>query len=188
MKQEYMKRILILTLLVLSTATAAFAQKVTVSGTVKDSDGNPLPGVYVLDKQAKAKGTATDVDGKYELSVASEGFIEFSCLGFESLLEPVNGRAKIDVVLKSEAAKLDDVVVIAYGTAKKSDLTGAVAVVDMKSLGDVPASSVSSALQGRIAGMDMMSSTGEPGAEASIQIRGARPSAQEMRLLSSSMA
>ena len=62
----------------------------------------------------------------------------------------------------------------AYGTAKKSDLTGAVAVVDMKSLGDVPASSVSSALQGRIAGMDMMSSTGEPGAEASIQIRGAR--------------
>ena len=158
-----MKRILIFTLLLFLSAAMSFAQSIKVSGTVKDSDGNPLPGVYVLDKQAKAKGTATDVDGKYELSVASEGFIEFSCLGFESLLEPVNGRAKIDVVLKSEAAKLDDVVVIAYGTAKKSDLTGAVAVVDMKSLGDVPASSVSSALQGRIAGMDMMSSTGEPG-------------------------
>ncbi len=174
MKHEYMKRILILTLLVLSSAASAFAQSVKVSGTVKDSEGNPLPGVYVIDKQAAAKGTATDVDGKYELNVVSEGFIEFSCLGFESLLEPVNGRTKIDVVLKSEAAKLDDVVVIAYGTSKKSDLTGAVSVVDMKSLADVPASSVSSALQGRIAGMDMMSSTGEPGAEASIQIRGAR--------------
>lgn len=169
-----MKRILIFTLLLFLSAAMSFAQSIKVSGTVKDSEGNPMPGVYVLDKQSKTKGTATDSDGKYEITVAKNGFLEFSCLGFESKLEPVNGRVKIDVVMKSDAAKLDDVVVIAYGTAKKSDLTGAVSVVDMKSLNDIPASSVSSALQGRVAGMDMMSSTGEPGAEASIQIRGAR--------------
>ena len=169
-----MKRILIFTFLLLFSATMSFAQSIKVSGTVKDSEGNPMPGVYVLDKQSKTRGTATDSDGKYEITVAKNGFLEFSCLGFESKLEPVNGRVKIHVALKSDAAKLDDVVVIAYGTAKKSDLTGAVSVVDMKSLNDIPASSVSSALQGRVAGMDMMSSTGEPGAEASIQIRGAR--------------
>ena len=169
-----MKKILFLTMLLLSSAAISFAQSIKVRGTVKDGEGNPLPGVYVIDKQSKARGTSTDVDGKYEISVASDGFIEFSCLGFESKLERVSGREKVDVVLKSDAAKLDDVVVIAYGTAKKQDLTGAVSVVDMKSLHDVPAASVSSALQGRIAGMDMMSSTGEPGAEASIQIRGSR--------------
>jgi outer membrane cobalamin receptor protein len=169
-----MKRILIFTLLLFLSATMSFAQSIKVSGTVKDSEGNPMPGVYVLDKQSKTKGTATDTDGKYEITVSKNGFLEFSCLGFESKLEQVNGRVKIDVVMKSDAAKLDDVVVIAYGTAKKSDLTGAVSVVDMKSLNDIPAASVSSALQGRVAGMDMMSSTGEPGAEASIQIRGAR--------------
>ena len=169
-----MKKILVLAIMMLSFAVAGFSQTIKVSGTVKDNEGNPLPGVYVIDKQSKTKGTATDVDGKYEISVASDGFIEFSCIGFESRLESVGGRNKIDIVLKSDAAKLDDVVVIAYGTSKKSDLTGAVSVVDMKSLNDVPAASVSSALQGRIAGMDMMSSTGEPGAEASIQIRGSR--------------
>ena len=142
-----MKRILIFTFLLLFSAAMSFAQSIKVSGTVKDSEGNPMPGVYVLDKQSKTKGTATDTDGKYEITVAKNGFLEFSCLGFESKLEPVNGRVKIDVVLKSDAAKLDDVVVIAYGTAKKSDLTGAVSVVDMKSLNDIPASSVSSALQ-----------------------------------------
>lgn len=142
-----MKRILIFTFLLLFSAAMSFAQSIKVSGTVKDSEGNPMPGVYVLDKQSKTKGTATDTDGKYEITVAKNGFLEFSCLGFESKLEPVNGRVKIDVVLKSDAAKLDDVVVIAYGTAKKSDLTGAVSVVDMKSLNDIPASSVSSAFR-----------------------------------------
>ena len=169
-----MKKILILTLLLLSLPFATFAQSIKVEGTVKDGEGNPLPGVYVVDKQSKTNGTSTDVDGKYAITVASDGFLEFSFLGFETLLESVGGRTVIDIGMRPESAKLNDVVVIAYGTAKKSDLTGAVAVVDMKSLNDVPAASVSSALQGRIAGMDMMSSTGEPGAEASIQIRGSR--------------
>lgn len=123
-----MKKILIFTLLLFLSATMSFAQSIKVSGTVKDSEGNPMPGVYVLDKQSKTKGTATDTDGKYEITVSKNGFLEFSCLGFESKLEQVNGRVKIDVVMKSDAAKLDDVVVIAYGTAKKSDLTGAVII------------------------------------------------------------
>ena len=126
MKHVYMKKILVLAIMMLSFAVAGFSQTIKVSGTVKDNEGNPLPGVYVIDKQSRTKGTATDVDGKYEISVASDGFIEFSCIGFESRLESVGGRNKIDIVLKSDAAKLDDVVVIAYGTSKKSDLTGAV--------------------------------------------------------------
>lgn len=169
-----MKKEILTTILILMSAITAYSGNIKVSGTVKDSQGEVIPGVYVLDKQNRTNGTATDVTGKWELTVPEEGFLEFSCLGYETLIEPVGGRKTINVTLRSDVEKLDDVVVIAYGTAKKSDLTGSVSVVDMKSLKDVPAASVGSALQGRIAGMDILSSNGEPGSEASVNIRGTR--------------
>ena len=151
-----MKRIIyVIVFLVMSFQ--AFAQDITVKGTVKDENGEPVPGAAVVDKQNGKNGVVTDIDGKFTITVASEGFLEISSLGFATLLEPVNSRKEITVTLKTENSKLDEVVVIAYGTAKKSDLTGAVATVDMKSVQDVPSSSISSALQGRIAGAEFIS-------------------------------
>ncbi len=155
-------------------AVGAFAQSVSVSGVVKDENGAPLPGVTVVDKQSAGKGSVTDLEGRFSLRVPSDGFIEFSCLGYNTVLEQVNGRTNIEIQMKEEATGLDEVVVVAYGTAKKSDLTGAVATVDMRNIAETPATSIESALQGRVAGADFVSSTGEPGSSASIQIRGAR--------------
>ncbi len=163
----------VIVLLLLGTVSV-FAQKIKVSGVVLDDAGQPLPGAAVIDKQNSKNGVVTDLDGKYTITVASNGFLEFSSLGFATALEGVNGRTVVNVKLKSESTNLDELVVIAYGTAKKSDLTGAVATVDMKSIESVPATSIESALQGRIAGAEFVSSTGEPGSSASIQIRGAR--------------
>ena len=148
----------------------------TVRGIVTSADDKqPLIGVNVI--SGAASGVSTLADGSYSISVAAGTTLTFQYIGYKPATFTVPGGSAsltYNVSLESEAQALDDVVVIAYGTAKKSDLTGAVSVVDMKSLNDIPAASVSSALQGRVAGMDMMSSTGEPGAEASIQIRGAR--------------
>ncbi len=169
-----MRRQLILSLLLFLTSAVAYAQNITVKGTVTDNEGQPLPGVAVIDKSKPANAALTDKDGKYTIRIFKDGFLEFSCLGFTTVLEGVDSRTVIDKQLMPDTYALDDVVVIAYGTAKKSDLTGAVATVDMKSLEDVPATSVESALQGRVAGAEFVSSTGEPGASASVQIRGAR--------------
>ena len=169
-----MKRYIIAILFFVLSAAGAFAQNISVSGVVKDENGAPLPGVTVVDKQAGSRGVITDLEGRYTLRVPSDGFIEFSCLGYNAVLEQVNGRASIDIEMKVEATGLDEVVVVAYGTAKKSDLTGAVATVDVRNISEAPATSIESALQGRIAGADFVSSTGEPGSSASIQIRGAR--------------
>ena len=165
---------IIAVLAALLISSVSFAQKVKVSGVIRDDGGQPLPGAAVIDKQNSKNGTVTDLDGKYTITVSANSFLEISSLGFSTALESVEGRTQIDVVLKPESTNLDELVVIAYGTAKKSDLTGAVATVDMKSVQDVPATSIENALQGRIAGAEFVSSTGEPGASASIQIRGAR--------------
>jgi TonB-linked SusC/RagA family outer membrane protein len=169
-----MKNRIISTLFLLLVSAMAFAQKINVGGTVKDENGEIIPGAAIVDKQNPKNGVVTDIDGKYSISVSRDGFLEISSLGFATLLEPVKGRTTIDIILKTESSDLDEIVVIAYGTAKKSDLTGAVSTVDMKSISDVPATSIESALQGRVAGADFVSTTGEPGTSGSVQIRGSR--------------
>lgn len=149
-------------------------EKVSVSGVVKDEAGEPIPGAAVMERGSATNGVLTDAAGKYTIKVPSQGFLEYSCMGFKSSLEAVDGRKQIDVVLKMDNQVLEATVVIGYGTSKKGDLTGSVAVVEMEQLESVPAASVSQALQGKIAGAEFSSGTGEVGESGTIRVRGNR--------------
>ena len=148
------------------------AQTTTVTGQVTSSeDGEPLIGVSVTVK-GKTGGVSTDIDGNYMITVPTNGTLQFSYIGYKTVDRPVNGSAKIDVVLDPEADLLQEVVVIGYGTVKKSDLTGSVSSVNGDKLAKTPAPSLSNALQGKVAGVTVNSLTGRPGAGAEVRIRG----------------
>lgn len=159
---------------VLLTGLSLQAQNITVSGVVKDTDGAPLAGAGVLDKSNPKNGAVADENGKYTITVSPKTILEFSFLSYKTRMESVKGRSEINVVLEQDKVQLETAIAIGYGVSQKSDLTGAVAVVDMEELQDTPVNSVTEALQGRIAGADIVSGTGEPGSGTSIQIRGAR--------------
>ena len=162
------------TVLAILLSFAALAQNIEVTGVVKDERGESMPGVGVVDKTNPKNGTVTDLDGKYSIMVKPEAVLEFSFLGYKTTLEEVRSRAVLNVKMEPENTVLEQTVVIGYGTSKKQDLTGAVTVVEMEDVKDAPVASVAEALQGRIAGMDIVSGSGEPGEGTSIQIRGAR--------------
>ena len=146
-----------------------------ISGIVTDENNDPLPGAGVMTPDGK-KGTITDIDGKYSISLSeSDAVLSFSFLSYATQDIVIGKRTKVDVQLQPDKNNvLNDVVVIGYGTAKKADLTGSVATVKMKDIEESPALSVDQALQGRIAGVDIMSTDGTPGASTSIRIRGSR--------------
>ena len=150
------------------------AQDIKVSGTVTDETGQPMIAVGVVDRTARATGTVTDIEGRYTITVSRDAVLEFSSLGYKTQFENVDGRTIVDVRLFPEATQLESAVAIGYGTSRKGDLTGSVAVVEMEELQESPVTSVAQVLQGRIAGADILSGSGEPGESASIQIRGAR--------------
>lgn len=144
----------------------------TVTGTVVSAEDNlPLPGVNVVIK-GSTTGTITDLNGKYNLDVPDlNTTLEFSFIGYKEQEVPLNGRSTIDITLEVETEEMEEVVVIGYGTVKKGDLTGAVAVVSEEDLTRTPASSLSKALQGKASGVMVMQS-GEPGAGVNIRVRG----------------
>ena len=150
------------------------AQSIKLTGVVSDENGDPMPGVGVIDKNKPSVGTVTDLDGKYSLSVAADAVLEFSFIGYETVLENVSSRQKIDVRLKPKSSTLDEVVVIGYGTSKKADLTGSVAVVDLDAAQSGTSANITQSLQGRIAGAEFSSQSGAPGESGTIQIRGTR--------------
>ena len=153
---------------------AVFGQEIQVSGVVTDETGSPMTGVTVIDKNRPKIGTVTDAKGNYSIRISRNGFLEFSFVGYETLLDSIGSRTRVDVVMKPRSSAIDEVVVIGYGTARKGDLTGAVSVVDMETVAEMPATSVAEALQGRVAGAEFLSGTGEPGESGSVQMRGAR--------------
>lgn len=144
---------------------------VTVTGVVKDVKGLPLPGVAVKLKGSNL-GTVTDINGKYSLTLPDgTGTLEFIFLGFTAQSVPVNGQTSINITLLEESKALNEVVVVGYTTQKKKDLTGAVAVVNVKDLNKQPSSSVNSQLQGQASGVTVTGS-GQPGEEPQVHIRG----------------
>lgn len=148
-------------------------QQITVTGTVTDaSTGEPMPGVNVVVKGTKV-GVTTDATGKYSISVPDKNAIlVFSFIGYKNQEIPLEGRTSLNVSLVSETVGLDEVVVIGYGTIKKSDLTGSVASVTSEQLREIPVTSVDQGLQARVAGVMVSRTTGEPGSGTIVRIRG----------------
>ena len=148
----------------------SMAQAQTVSGTVNDATG-PLPGASVLVK-GTTNGTQSDFDGNYTLNnVDDSATLVVSYIGFKTLEIAVDGQSTIDVTLEEDASQLDEVVVTGYGSQTKRDVTGSVATVDADQLKAVPATTFSQQLQGRAAGVGIVSDA-TPGGEATVRIRG----------------
>lgn len=143
----------------------------TVTGAVTDDNSQPLPGVNVIEK-GTTNGTATDADGKFSLNVQNENSVlVFSFIGYTSQEVAVNGRTTIDVTMAEDVQRLDEIVVVGYSSQAKKDITGAVAIVEMKALKSIPAGSAVQALQGQASGVNVISS-GAPGRGSNIFIRG----------------
>lgn len=151
----------------------AFAQtqNLAVTGTVSDEVG-PLPGVSVLLK-GTGNGVVTDFDGNYTLrNVPPDGTLVFSYVGFKTVELPVNNRTEINVNLETDVSSLDQVVVVGYGSMKRSDVTGAMVSVSSKSIEESVPTTLDQVLQGRAAGVQIQQNSGAPGASSSIRIRG----------------
>jgi TonB-dependent starch-binding outer membrane protein SusC len=156
-----------------STITAQKINERTITGTVNDETNKPLPGVSVIIVGQK-EGTATDVNGKFTIKTkATKPVLVFSYVGFKSEQIKLSTSNEVAVKLSPSAVSaLDDVVVVGYGTTKKKDVTGAVGSVDMKDLIKAPVKSYDEALAGRVAGVQVSSTDGQPGAAVNIVIRG----------------
>lgn len=150
-------------------STSGFSQ--AVSGTVSDENG-PLPGASVV-IQGTSTGTTTDFDGDYSINNVTNGSVlAFSYVGYKAQEVPYNGQETVNIILQEDFENLREVVVVAYGTSTKKDLTGAVGVVSGDDLAKFPTSTVDQALQGKTAGVQIVSNSGAPGASVTVNIRG----------------
>ncbi|HTI08795.1 MAG TPA: SusC/RagA family TonB-linked outer membrane protein [Puia sp.] len=140
-----------------------------ITGVVKNERGEPLSNVSVLIK-GTARGTQTDERGRFRIQAAENDSLEFSYIGFET--QSVKARSSLDIILRSASQQINDVVVVGYSDKKKSELTSAVTVVTAEKLKDVTTNDIGSMLQGKVAGLQVVNSSGAPGAAAEIRLRG----------------
>lgn len=152
---------------------ASFGQEVTVSGVViSASDQMPLPGANIVVK-GKAIGASANFDGEYTLNVPStQETLVFSYQGFKTQEIPVDDQTSIDVTLQEDAAQLDEVVVIGYGSSKRKDLTGSIASIKSEDLAATKATTADEFVQGRVSGLLLTQTSGQPGGATSVRIRG----------------
>lgn len=157
----------------LITSLTLFGQQRTITGTVTDNlDGATLPGVAVLVKGTTV-GTTTDINGQYSLEVdQTAAVLRFSFMGMRTEEREIRSQNVINVRMESENIGLDEVVVIGYGSVKRSDLTGSVASVNMEELAEIPATSFDKKMQGRVSGVQVTTLSGQPGGATSVKIRG----------------
>ena len=162
-----------LTVLSLLAVSFAYAQNITVKGTVTDAaDNSPLIGAGVQVK-GSTQGTTTDVDGNFEINCSQNATLVVSYVGYETLEIAVNGKAVVNVKLKADSEMLEDVIVLGYGSAKKlSSVVGAATTVKKQVFQNRPVASAGDALQGQVAGLQVFTSSGEPTAAVSMRLRG----------------
>ena len=159
--------------LAIAVSFSAFAQNVTVKGTVTDATGEPVIGASVLVVNT-TNGAVTDVDGTYSLVAPADATLEVACMGYASQRISVQGRTTINVILDSDAQALDALVVIGYGSARKADVTGSIASLGGDNLRELASGDFTRSLNGRVAGVQMTQTNSKPGASMEIRIRGER--------------
>ncbi|UII27297.1 TonB-dependent receptor [Fulvivirga maritima] len=166
---------LIVCLALLFYTSVLFAQQQSITGTVLSGDGGePLPGVAVMVK-GTSSGTVTDIDGEYTIKAGPNDVLIYSFVGYATHEIAVGSKTKIDVELTEDITALQEVVVVGYGKQKKTDVTGSLVSVDAAKISEVPAATgASSALQGRIAGVQISQTSSRPGSDPQIRIRGNR--------------
>lgn len=174
MKKKRLLRVALSMLLLLSFSFMSFGQNLAIQGSVKDENGALLPGVTVLAKGTNI-GTITDGNGAYSLSVPADSkVLVFSFIGMVSQEIQISSSSTINVILKEDAFNLQEVVAVGYGTQRKEAITGSVANIKGDMVREVPSANVSQALQGRVAGVEMLQTSSKPGAAMQIRIRGTR--------------
>jgi TonB-dependent starch-binding outer membrane protein SusC len=152
-------------------ATVTQSPTIKVRGQIVDEQGEPMPGATVRVKGGQG-GTITDLDGNFQLEVPGNAILLISYVGFKEREVAVRNRAIIDTIqLQADDQMLEQVVVVGYGTQKKSDLTGSVAVVDAEALKQTSNSNISTMLEGKVSGVQV-TSDGQPGADPTVRIRG----------------
>ena len=172
MKKSCFNLTFLLLLALLFPGVNALAQSIQVRGTVTDAEtGEPFPYVSILVK-GTSNGATTRDDGTYTLSCPTNAVLVFSFVGYKTQEVDVAGRGVIDVLLAPDAETLEDVLVVAYGTAKKSSYSGSASMVRSEELAQKPVSSVEQAIQGKVAGLQVTTASGQPGAASSFRIRG----------------
>lgn len=170
MKQSFLKYLVYFSIIL--TGVTAFAQTSTITGTVKDNTGMPIPGANVLIKST-SNGVQTDFDGKFAIKAKPEDILVVSFIGMKTTEVKVGNQTSINIKLEEEGNKLEEVVVVGYGTKKKSDLTGSIVSVGAKEIASRPVQNAVQAMQGKAAGVDIGSNE-RPGTVANINIRGVR--------------
>jgi len=169
-KYRFLRNILLGAALMMSVPV--FAQKRSVSGTVSDTEGQPVIGATVMEPSSGA-ATVADLDGSFSLDIQADvSLLQISSIGFKTVEVSVKGKSSVDVVLEVDNVLLDETVVIGYGTVKRGNLSGAVAKVDSEKLENRDNVNLASALQGMLAGVEVRTNSGAPGSSVTMSIRG----------------
>ena len=168
-KRSLLKGMIVFGFLLYTIGTIS-AQNITITGKVTDSNGEPLAGAYVLVDGTRV-GTSVNADGSYSISAPSTAVLRFSFVNFVEEAVPVGGRTTINVTMREDVARFEDVIVVAYGTARRGGFTGAAAQVDAKDIEVRPITTVTNALEG-LSGVQITPGSGQPGSGPDIRIRG----------------
>ena len=165
------RKLLVTLLVALGACIQSLAQQLQVTGTVKDLAGQPVAGATIL-VQGSTAGTTSNADGSYVIAVPAQGTLLVSFIGYQSQQIPVGDKTRIDIVLKEDAKAIDDVIVVAFGTAKKEAFTGSATVLKSDDIAKTQQSNVAQALAGKVAGVQLTNTSGQPGKSPEIRIRG----------------
>ena len=170
---KYTKKFIFFITIILISINSLLAQ-VSVSGNVIDQDGQPIPGVTILDLEDNTNGTVTDFDGNFTINIPSDGTLSVSFIGYVTQNISVSGQTNLNVTLEENISALDEIVITGYGSqVKKSDLTGSISSISSEDFESQPLIRVDQALQARAAGVAVTQTSGAPGAGYKIRIRGA---------------
>lgn len=142
-----------------------------ISGTIVDAEGNPVIGASIMEK-GTSNGTISDLDGHFTLDVTSNAILQITYIGYASQEIKVGNKKQLNITLEEDTETLEEVVVVGYGTVKKSNVVGSIAKVSSEALEDRPVARVEQALQGQMAGVSVRNTSGAPGSDITINVRG----------------